>query len=113
MLKLTKVAAENAADAADYKAAGVAATVEGGWPMPVVMAHNKNKTAKRPAPPETSKALTCHHRRLTAGEREAELQHGAGGDGPDGAACVRGGAAAQGRGRAHHRARLQPTPLTT
>ena len=40
--KLKKLAAEKKDEAADFKAAGVAATIDGGWPMPVVMAHDKS-----------------------------------------------------------------------
>jgi cytosine/adenosine deaminase-related metal-dependent hydrolase len=41
--KLKKLAAENRDEAADFKAAGMAATIEGGWPMPVVTAHDKSE----------------------------------------------------------------------
>jgi hypothetical protein len=40
--KLKKIAADKKDEAADYKAAGVAATIDGGWPTPVVTAHDKS-----------------------------------------------------------------------
>jgi imidazolonepropionase-like amidohydrolase len=39
---LKKVAREDRKSAADYKCAGVAATVENGWPIPVITAHDKS-----------------------------------------------------------------------
>ncbi|KAF2810869.1 uncharacterized protein BDZ99DRAFT_508303 [Mytilinidion resinicola] len=41
--KLKKLASDKKDEAADFKAAGVAATIDGGWPMPVVMAHDKSE----------------------------------------------------------------------
>jgi len=51
--KLKKLAADKKDEAADYKAAGVAATIEGGWPMPVVTAHDKSEEV-RPMIPSPS-----------------------------------------------------------
>jgi len=45
--KLKKLAAEKKDEAADFKAAGVAATIDGGWPMPVVIAHDKSEKVRR------------------------------------------------------------------
>jgi imidazolonepropionase-like amidohydrolase len=39
---LKKVSLEDRKSAADYKCAGVAATVENGWPIPVITAHDKS-----------------------------------------------------------------------
>jgi dihydroorotase-like cyclic amidohydrolase len=39
---LKKVAGEDRKGAADYKCAGVAATIENGWPVPVITAHDKS-----------------------------------------------------------------------
>jgi hypothetical protein len=39
---LKKVANEDRKSAADYKCAGVAATIENGWPIPVITAHDKS-----------------------------------------------------------------------
>lgn len=41
--KLKKLAYEKKNEASDFKAAGVAATIDGGWPMPVVTAHDKSE----------------------------------------------------------------------
>ncbi|VUC27892.1 unnamed protein product [Clonostachys rosea] len=41
--KMKKIAATKKDEAADFKAAGVAATIEGGWPMAVVLAIDKSK----------------------------------------------------------------------
>jgi dihydroorotase-like cyclic amidohydrolase len=40
--KLKKIAKEEVRVAADFKCAGVAATIDNGWPMPVVTAHDKS-----------------------------------------------------------------------
>jgi N-acyl-D-aspartate/D-glutamate deacylase len=40
--KLRKIAAEEKNKAADFKYAGVAATIDNGWPEPVVTAHDKS-----------------------------------------------------------------------
>lgn len=40
--KLKKFAAERKSEAADFKSAGLAATIDGGWPVPVVTAHDKS-----------------------------------------------------------------------
>jgi cytosine/adenosine deaminase-related metal-dependent hydrolase len=44
--KLKKVAADKKDEAADFKAAGVAATINGGWPMPVITAHDKSEEVR-------------------------------------------------------------------
>lgn len=49
--KLKKLAADKKDEAADFKAAGVAATIDGGWPMPVVTAHDKSDEV-RPISPQ-------------------------------------------------------------
>ncbi|QDS77108.1 hypothetical protein FKW77_000857 [Venturia effusa] len=43
-LKIKKVVAEEGfqREGADFKCAGIAATIENGWPVPVVLAHNKS-----------------------------------------------------------------------
>lgn len=43
VLKLKKLAAEKPDEMADFKAAGLAATIEDGWPIPVVTAHDKSE----------------------------------------------------------------------
>ncbi len=43
VLKLKKFAKDNVTTSADFKAAGVAATIDGGWPIPVVTAHDKSE----------------------------------------------------------------------
>lgn len=40
---LKKIAADKKDEAADFKAAGMAATIDGGWPMAVVTAHDKSE----------------------------------------------------------------------
>jgi dihydroorotase-like cyclic amidohydrolase len=45
---LKKVADEDRKSAADYKCAGVAATVENGWPIPVITAHDKSPEVRPP-----------------------------------------------------------------
>jgi len=40
--KLKIVAAQDKIECADFKCAGNAATIENGWPIPVVLAHNKS-----------------------------------------------------------------------
>lgn len=48
--KLKKIAREDK-DAADFKSAGVAATIDNGWPMPVVTAHDKSpEVSSTPSP---------------------------------------------------------------
>lgn len=49
--KLKKLAADKKDEAADFKAAGVAATIDGGWPMPVVTAHDKSEEVRPMIPP--------------------------------------------------------------
>lgn len=44
--KLKKLAANKKDEATDLKAAGVAATIDGGWPMPVVTAHDKSEEVR-------------------------------------------------------------------
>jgi predicted amidohydrolase YtcJ len=41
-MKLKKVAKGDKVECADFKCAGNAATIENGWPIPVVLAHNKS-----------------------------------------------------------------------
>ena len=41
--KLKQFARENISESADIKMAGCAATIDGGWPMPVVTAHDKSE----------------------------------------------------------------------
>ncbi|TVY26707.1 hypothetical protein LHYA1_G004699 [Lachnellula hyalina] len=41
--KLKNLAADKRDEAADFKAAGLAATIDGGWPMAVVTAHDKSE----------------------------------------------------------------------
>lgn len=41
--KLRQQSKENPADAADFKTCGIAATIENGWPIPVVTAHDKSE----------------------------------------------------------------------
>ena len=48
VLKLKKFAKDNVTTSADFKAAGVAATVDGGWPIPVVTAHDKSEEVRTP-----------------------------------------------------------------
>jgi hypothetical protein len=43
VLNLKKFAKDNVSTSADIKAAGVAATIDGGWPVPVVTAHDKSE----------------------------------------------------------------------
>lgn len=52
--KLKKLAAEKKDEAADFKAAGVAATIEDGWPIPVVTAHDKSEEVILITPPMVS-----------------------------------------------------------
>lgn len=40
--KLRQQSKENPADAADFKTCGISATIENGWPIPVVTAHDKS-----------------------------------------------------------------------
>jgi N-acyl-D-aspartate/D-glutamate deacylase len=49
--KLKKLAADKKDEAADFKAAGLAATIDGGWPMPVVTAHDKSEEVRAMIPP--------------------------------------------------------------
>ncbi len=44
--KLKKLAADKKDEASDFKAAGMAATIDGGWPMPVVTAFDKSEEVK-------------------------------------------------------------------
>jgi cytosine/adenosine deaminase-related metal-dependent hydrolase len=48
VLKLKQFAKDNVSISADLKAAGLAATIDGGWPMPVVTAHDKSEEASHP-----------------------------------------------------------------
>jgi dihydroorotase-like cyclic amidohydrolase len=41
--KLKKIARENLGGAADFKYAGLAATIDNGWPAPIVTAHDKSE----------------------------------------------------------------------
>lgn len=45
--KLKKLAADKRDKAADFKAAGMAATIQGGWPMPVVTAFDKSEEVRQ------------------------------------------------------------------
>lgn len=54
-LKLKKVAKEDKVSCADFKCAGIAATIENGWPVPVILAHNKSPEVHNTTfPPRTS-----------------------------------------------------------
>ena len=44
--KLKNLAADKRDEAADFKAAGLAATIDGGWPMAVVTAHDKSEEVR-------------------------------------------------------------------
>jgi cytosine/adenosine deaminase-related metal-dependent hydrolase len=46
--KLRKQSKENPADAADFKTCGIAATIENGWPIPVVTALDKSPEVSLP-----------------------------------------------------------------
>jgi dihydroorotase-like cyclic amidohydrolase len=48
-MKLKKVAKEDKISCADFKCAGNAATIENGWPIPVVLAHNKSPEVPYPS----------------------------------------------------------------
>jgi dihydroorotase-like cyclic amidohydrolase len=56
--KLKKLAADKKDEAADFKAAGAAATIDGGWPMPVVTAYDKSEEARPMIPPSLDAELT-------------------------------------------------------
>jgi len=45
-IKLKKMAKEEVSLAADFKCAGLAATIDNGWPVPVVTAHDKSPEVK-------------------------------------------------------------------
>jgi len=45
---LRKQSKENPTDAADFKTCGIAATIENGWPIPVVTAHDKSEEVIAP-----------------------------------------------------------------
>lgn len=46
--KLRKVAQDERKKAADFKTAGIAATIENGWPVPVVLAHDQSPEVRKP-----------------------------------------------------------------
>ena len=52
VFKLKKQSREELADSADFKSCGLAATIENGWPIPVVTAHDKS--------PEVSTSKLVH-----------------------------------------------------
>lgn len=62
---LKKVSAEDRKGCADYKCAGVAATIEGGWPVPVITAHDKS--------PETLEMIDKWYPKLTSAEDAREF----------------------------------------
>ncbi|KAF2491659.1 hypothetical protein BU16DRAFT_594726 [Lophium mytilinum] len=65
--KLKKLAAEKKDKAADFKAAGVAATIDGGWPMPVVTAHDKSE--------ETAAEIATWPKLASVADAEAYVAH--------------------------------------
>lgn len=52
-LKIKKAVAKEGfkREGADFKCAGIAATIENGWPVPVVLAHNKGPEVSQYLPP--------------------------------------------------------------
>ncbi|KAI9742755.1 MAG: hypothetical protein M1818_003484 [Claussenomyces sp. TS43310] len=83
--KLKKLAANKKDNAADFKAAGVAATIDGGWPMPVVTAHDKSEetaaeiaTWPRLASPADAEAYVAHNLSLASGVDYTKLMHESG-----------------------------------
>lgn len=48
--KLKKIAKEEVKLAADFKCTGVAATIDNGWPEPVVTAHDKSPEVRNKKP---------------------------------------------------------------
>jgi dihydroorotase-like cyclic amidohydrolase len=46
---LKRVASEDRVGCADFKCAGIAATIENGWPVPVVLAHDKSPEVRFPS----------------------------------------------------------------
>lgn len=83
--ELKKIAAENKEEAADFKTSGMAATIDGGWPMAVVTAHDKSaETAAEIAewPKLTSsadaKAYVAHNLSPAGGADYVKLMHESG-----------------------------------
>jgi imidazolonepropionase-like amidohydrolase len=62
---LKKVSQEDRKNCADYKCAGVAATIEGGWPIPVITAHDKS--------PETLEMIDKWYPKLKTPEEAREF----------------------------------------
>lgn len=52
-MKIKKAVAEEGfkREGADFKCAGIAATIENGWPIPVVLAHDKTPEVRTPILP--------------------------------------------------------------
>ncbi|EXJ89343.1 hypothetical protein A1O3_02410 [Capronia epimyces CBS 606.96] len=65
--KLKKLAADKKDEAADFKAAGVAATIDGGWPMAVVTAHDKSE--------ETAAEIATWPKLTSIADAEAYVAH--------------------------------------
>jgi imidazolonepropionase-like amidohydrolase len=83
--KLKKIAAEKKDEAADYKAAGVAATIDGGWPTPVVTAHDKSEetaaeiaTWPKLTSPADAKAYVANNLSPAGGADYIKLMHESG-----------------------------------
>lgn len=67
IIKLKAYAAEHQDLSADIKAAGVAATIENGWPVPVITAHDKS--------PETMAEIARYPRLKTAEDARAYVKN--------------------------------------
>ncbi|TVY46534.1 Imidazolonepropionase [Lachnellula occidentalis] len=83
--KLKKLAAAKRDEAADLKAAGLAATIDGGWPMAVVTAHDKSEeTAAEIAAwpkltsPADAEAYVAHNLSPAGGADYTKLMHESG-----------------------------------
>jgi len=82
---LKRLAAEKKDSTADYKAAGVAATIDGGWPMPVVIAHDKSKetaaevaTWPKLTTPSDAEKYVAHNLSSAGGADYTKLMHESG-----------------------------------
>ncbi|KAF7556161.1 hypothetical protein G7Z17_g1639 [Cylindrodendrum hubeiense] len=83
--KLKKFAADNKDDAADFKAAGLAATIDGGWPMSIVTALDKSEetaaeiaTWPKLTSPADAKAYVEHNLSSAGGADYTKLMHESG-----------------------------------
>ncbi|TVY52301.1 Imidazolonepropionase [Lachnellula cervina] len=83
--KLKKLAAAKKDEAADFKAAGLAATIDGGWPIAVVTAHDKSEettaeiaTWPKLTSPTDAEAYVAHNLSPTGGADYTKLMHESG-----------------------------------